>query len=138
MLILSRPTSCALVQTAYFQAALCAGYAVGAHHAHCPPLLYDCRGRGMGDPPFFKVHLPCLGLHIINRAGAYFFCTQTKNFWGKQDGCPMGERFRSAHVTGTKFKRPVPSCGLHQPIKNGACLAVNQTGRKNFDCPRYG
>ena len=55
---LSRPTSCALVQTAYFQAALCAGYAVGAHDAHCPPLLYDCRDRVMGDPPFFKVQQP--------------------------------------------------------------------------------
>ena len=74
----SRSTSCALVQTAYFQAALCAGYAVGAHDAHCPPLLYDCRDRAMGDPPFFKVQQPDLGFCIIKRVGLLFFCTQTE------------------------------------------------------------
>lgn len=41
----SQPISCALIQTAYCQAALCTDSVAGAHDAHCPPLLYNCWNR---------------------------------------------------------------------------------------------
>ena len=116
IVLLSRPTSCALVQTAYFQAALCAGYAVGVHDAHCPPLLYDCRDRVIGEIRRFSRYSSPFGL-LYNKKGRVTFFLHSgkiflhsgKIFIGKQVGCPMGDGFalhtlQASHSSDPRFR----------------------------------
>ena len=143
IVLLSRPTSCALVQTAYFQAALCAGYAVGAHDARCPPLLYDCRDRVMGDLAVFQGTAARLGFCIIKRDGSRFFCTQEK-FFCTQEKFLLGNRLAVLWVTVshcTRYRRHIQVIRafvwIAPSYQKTVCLA-DQTDCKNFDDPRCG